>query len=131
MAVIHSLKVTVFILTGKLVVIHCLSKTFSNSSLFPKKVSFSYEFFERHINYFYRILTAIHYFNGTVHYSDVKLCIHPVLSTDFFSAYFRTPVTMKQTSYGSGHIFRAASIILKGELLLKAVTLLQKDFFSD
>ena len=32
-------------------------------------------------NYFYRIVAAIHYFNGTAHFSDVKICIHPVLPT--------------------------------------------------
>ena len=40
-------------------------------------------------NYFYRILAAIHYFNGTAHFSDIKICIHPVLPTYFLSVYFK------------------------------------------
>ena len=53
-AVIHSLKDTVFILTGDLAVIHCLSTIFSAIvCLFPKKkVGFSYAFFQRYYDYF-------------------------------------------------------------------------------
>ena len=38
-----------------------------------KKVGSSYAFFQRCDNYLYRILAAIHSFNGIVHFSDVKI----------------------------------------------------------
>ena len=46
-----------------------------------------------------------------------------------FSVYFKTSAAVKQTSYQSGDIFRAASIILKWEQQLEAATFWQKDFF--
>ena len=67
--------------------------------LLPKKVGSSYAFFQRYYNYFYRTLTLIHSFNSTVHFSDVKINNHLILRTYFLSVYFRTPVTVKQTSY--------------------------------
>ena len=60
--------------------------------LFPKKVGSSHVFFRRYFNYFYRILAAIHSFNGTVYFFDVKICSHAILPTHFLSAYFRTLV---------------------------------------
>ena len=81
-------------------------------------------------NYLYKILGAIHSFNGIVHFFYVKICGHPILPTHFRSAYFRTPVTVKQISYHRGSsIFRAAWIILKLEQLLEAPTFSQKEFF--
>ena len=47
----------------------------------------------------------------------------------FLSMYFRTPVTVKQTSYRSCYILRAALIILKWEQLLEAATFSQNSFF--
>ena len=110
MIFIHSLKRTVFILTGKLAIIHFLSDSFSSSILVV--FGCSYAFFQVYYNYFYRILAVIHSFNGTVYFSHVKMSSHPILLTYILSAYFRTPVTVKLTSYRSSYIFRAASILL-------------------
>ena len=60
----HSLKnifyififISIFILTGELAVIHCLSNSFSS----------------RYYNYFLQY-AAIHSLNGDVHFSDVKI----------------------------------------------------------
>ena len=65
----------------------------------------------------------------TVHFSDIKISCHPLLLMHFLSVYFRTPVAVKQTSYRSSYIFRAASIILKWEQPLEAATFCQKYFF--
>ena len=127
MAVTHSLKVTVFIWQKNLqssIVWVILSAIVC---LFPKKVAF----FQRYYNYFYRMLSAIHSFNGTVHFSDVKIYSHLMLPTHFLSAYFRTPVTMKQTSYRSSYILRAPSMILKWEQPLEAAIFSQKDLFQN
>ena len=35
---------------------------------FPKKVGFSYAIFQRYYNYFYKVLAAVHSFNGTVQF---------------------------------------------------------------
>ena len=61
-------------------------------------------------------------------FSEVKICSHPFLLTHSLFVYFRTPVTLKQTSYRSSYIFRAASIILKQQQPLEAATFSQKDF---
>ena len=90
----------------------CLSNSVSSGMFISKKVVSSYAFFQRYYNYFCRILAVIHS-NSSVHFSDVKICNHPVLRTHLLSAYFRTPVTVKQTSYRSSYIFSAASIILE------------------
>ena len=37
-----------------------------------------------------KILAAMHSFNGTVHFFDVKICNHPILLALFLSAYFKT-----------------------------------------
>ena len=78
MAVIHSLKGSVFILTGELAVIDCLSNSFSSICLFPKKVGSSYVFFHRHYIYFYRILAAIHsfilYIFVTLKFAAINFC---------------------------------------------------------
>ena len=39
---------------------------------------------------------------------DVEICRHSLLLTHFLLVYFRTLVTVKQTSYRSSYIFRAA-----------------------
>ena len=50
----------------------------------------------------------------------------------FLSAYFRTPVTLKQTSYRSSFIFRAVSIVLKWEQpLLWSLYFFAKITFSE
>ena len=128
MEAIHSLKGIVFILTGELAVIHCFVIL---SGLFSKKVGSSCAVFERYYNYFYRIFAAVHSFNGTVYFSEVKICSHPILLTHFLSAYSRTPATLKQTSSQSSYIFRRASIILKREQPIEGATFLQKDSFSE
>ena len=87
--------------------------------------------FQRYYNYFHRILAAIYSFNGTVHFSDTKICSHPILPSYFLSAYFRVPVTVKQISYRNSYIFRAASMILKWEQPLELATFLQKDFVQN
>ena len=46
-------------------------------------------------------------------FSDVKTCSDPIWPTSFLSAYFRTPVTVKQTYYRSSYISRAALVIMK------------------
>ena len=69
-----------------------------------------------------RSFAAIHAFGGTVDFSDVKICSHPLLSTHFLSVYLRISVTVKQTSYQNSYIFRAASVILKWEQPLEAAT---------
>ena len=126
----HSLQGTVFILTGELSVIHSKiihifeSNSSSSTMFISKKVGSSYAFFQSYYNYFYKILAAIHSFNDTVHFSVVKTCSHEIFPTQFLSAYFRTTVTVKQTSYWSSYIFRITSTILKS-------TFSQKDFFSE
>ena len=111
--IIYSLKDCVITLIGELADIHCLSIYSSNTMFISKKVGFTYAFFQRYYNFVYRILAVIHLSNRTVHFSDVKICCHPTLPMHFISVYFRTPVTVKQNSYQSSRIFRAASIILK------------------
>ena len=98
--------------------------------LFSKKIGSRYAFYivERHYNYLYRILGAIHSFNSTARFSDVRICSHPILPTHFLSAYFRTQVTVKKT-YQSSCIFRAASVLLKWEQLLKGTASSKKSFF--
>ena len=46
------------------------------------------------------MLVVIHSFNGTMH-SDAKICSDLVWPTHFLSAYFKTPVTVKQTYFRS------------------------------
>ena len=87
-----------FILTGYLGVIH-----FGNGMLIP-----NYDHFQRR-------LAAIHSLNGTVYFSDVKICRHRLLPAYFLSAYIRIPASVNQTSYQSSKVSRAASIILKWE----------------
>ena len=67
--------------------------------LFPKKVGSSYAFSWGLYNCFCKIFANIHSFNSTVHFSDVTIWSHLILPTHFLSAYFRTPVTVKETSY--------------------------------
>ena len=117
MAVIHSLKNTVFILAGERGVIHCFSNSFSSSMLICKKtVASSYAFIQSYYCYIDRILAPIHSFHGTVPFSDVKICSHLILLTYLHSAYSRKP----GISYPSSYMFRAASIILKWEQPLEA-----------
>ena len=132
MAFIHSLKVTAFILKEELAMIHCLSNSFSSGIFISKKIGSRYVFYivERHCNYLYRILAANHSFNSTARFSDVKICSHPIFPTHFLSAYFRTQVTVKKT-YQSSYIFRAASVLLKWEQLLKGTASSKKSFFSE
>ena len=99
--------------------------------LFPKEVGSSYAFFQSYYNYFYRIFAAIHFFNGTVHFYDVKICSHLIFPIHFLSVYIRTPVTVKQTRYHSSYTFRAASIMLEWEQPLEAASFSQKDFFQN
>ena len=96
------------------------------------------------------MLAVIHSFSVTVYFSDVKICI--LFCSRTFSVYFRTPVTVKQTSYQSSYIFRAAFpvdkerklnvyktfilrpvsiglIILKWEQPVEEASFSQKDFF--
>ena len=113
MVVIHSLKIIVFILTGELADIQCLNNSFSSIMFISEKCWFQLCVLSKYYNHFYRILAAIHYFNGTVQFSDVKIFSHPNLPTHFLSVYVKTPVPVKQTSYRSSYIFRVASIILK------------------
>ena len=93
MAVIDSLKDTVFILTGELAIIHCLSNSPSSTMFIPEKSWLHYAFFQRYYNYFYKILAAIYSFNGAVHFPDVKTCSHPILPKHFLFPYFRTLLT--------------------------------------
>ena len=74
--------------------------------------SLRYAFFQRHQNYFYRRLAAIHSFNSTVYFSDAKICSHPPLLAYFLSANFRIPVTVK-LPIEAANILRAALIVLK------------------
>ena len=85
--------------------------------LFKKTVGFSYAFFQKYHNYFYRILAAIHPFNGTAHFSDVKICNHPALPTHFPLEHR----SHRETNF-THYIFRAASIILKWQQPLQAAT---------
>ena len=64
--------------------------------------------------YFYRRPVTIHSFNGTVYFSDVKICSHSLLPAYIVPAYLRTPVTMKQTTHRISYIF-GAFIKLKWE----------------
>ena len=58
--------------------------------LFPKISWFQLCVLSKVLDYFYKILAAIHSFNGTVHFSDIKIYNHTLLLTHFLSAYFRT-----------------------------------------
>ena len=117
---------------GDLAVIHCLLEQF---------------FLQYYVYLQKKLVSAMRSFRGTmiiskeyslpsilstctVYFSDVKICSHPHLLTDFLSVYFRRPVAVKQTSYQSSYIFRAASIILKWEQPLEAVTFSQKYLFK-
>ena len=62
----YSLNRIVIILGGELTVIHCLSDSSAVICFFSKKGDSSYALFQRYFNYFYRILAASHYFNGTM-----------------------------------------------------------------
>ena len=130
MEVSHSLMGTVFILIRKFEVVHCLSNYFSSTKIIFKKRLAPAVFFQRNYNYFHIILATIHFFNVTVRFSDVTICSYPVLSTHFLSVYFTAPVTVKQISYQSNYIFRAASIILKWEQLFKQYFSAER-FFSE
>ena len=102
MAVIHSLTVTVFILTVELSIFNWVilsAVMFIPTPLPPqKKVGFSYAVFQRYYNYFYRIWSH-------------PICSHPNAAIQFFklSAYFKALVTVKQTSYWNRSIFGEAS----------------------
>ena len=123
------MKNIVFILTGDLAVIHWLIFP-AVVFLFPQKVVFNYAFLQSYYNYFYRTLAAINSCSSTVHFSDVKVCNYPLLSTYFLLVCFRIPVTVKKTTYCSSYIFRAASFKLKWELPLEVATFTQNDFFQ-
>ena len=97
MTFIHSLNGTIFICTGELAVIYCLSNSFSS----------------RYSNYFLEHSQAFIFFYGAVYFSNVKISSDPIWQTHFLSAYFRAPVTLKQTYYQNKHISRAESIIMK------------------
>ena len=102
MAVIHSLTVTVFILTVELSIFNWV--ILSAVMFIPppqKKVGFSYAVFQRYYNYFYRIWSY-------------PICSHPNAAIQFFklSAYFKALVTVKQTYYWNSCIFGEASILL-------------------
>ena len=102
-AFIQSLKGTIFILTWELVVIFCLSNSFSS----------------RFYSYF-------------LEYShDVKICSDPIWPMHFLSAYFRTPGTVKETYYRSIYMSRAVSIRMKWEKPLEAATFSPRDFFQN
>ena len=130
-AVIHSLKDTVLILTGDLAFIHCLmSHSFSSSIFISKKSWFQLCILSEMLSLFLRNTRSHPFFqkNGTVYFYDIKICSYPLLLTNFFSVNFWTPVTVKQTSYQKRYIFRVASIILKWKQPLQAATFSQKYF---
>ena len=79
-------------------------------------------------DYFCKMFVGIHSFNSSVYFSGYKICSHLHLLTHFFSMHFRTPVTVKQTSYRKSYIFRAASITLKLEQSLQVAPFSQKNF---
>ena len=62
-------------------------------------------------------------------FSDVKMCSHTSLAMQILSAYFGTPVTIKQFPYKSSCIFRAELIILKREHLKQSF--FRRKNFSD
>ena len=116
MGFIHSLNGTIFIFTGELTVIHCLSNSFSR----------------RYCNYF------LEYSQASIHLT--VLCIFLMLKfaaiqfgkRTFFQAYFTTPVTMKQTYYKSSYISRAELIIMKWKIFAGTFfqLMFRKSFFS-
>ena len=117
-------------MAGDLVVFHCFFEHLSPLvSLFTKKVAFSCAFFLMYYDYFCKMFVGIHSFNSSVYFSGYKICSHLHLLTHFFSMHFRTPVTVKQTSYQSSYIFRAGSVILKWEQWIEAATSPQKIFY--
>ena len=60
----------------------------------------------------------------------MKIFTQAILQTHFLSAYFRTPVTVKQTPYRGTYTFRATSVILKQVQPLEAAIFLWEDFFQ-
>ena len=92
----------------------------------------SYALFQRYYNYFYIRLVAIHFFNCAWYFSDVKICSHSLFPSFliFFSAYFGTPLTVKQISHPSRSIFRAHWLYwYKSSYFFEAATFSQKDNF--
>ena len=94
---------------------------------FPKKAGPSYAFIQRYYKYSYRMLAAIHSFNGNVDFSDINICNYPVLMMDFQHTLEHHSPWNKLLSY----IFRAASIMLKREQPLEWATFSQKAFFQN
>ena len=80
---------------------------------------------------FQKMLVAINSFIGNSHISGIKICSHSILPKDFLSAYFRTPVSMKKTSYQSSYFFKAASIILKWEQPFEVAKFTRKYIFQN
>ena len=125
MTLIHSLKGTVFIFTGELAVIYCLSNTFNSQQYYVY-------FHKKLVHAFLQRYHSIHShpsFKDTAYFSDVRFRSYPILPTHFLSSYFRTPGIVKQTYYQRSYIFSAASIILKRVQLLEAATFSREDFF--
>ena len=69
-----------------------------------KKVGSIYAFFQRCDNYLYRILAAIHSFNGIVHFSDVKILPMQLSFNLFLNTSYR------ETNFWSKHLYFQNSI---------------------
>ena len=125
MAVIHSLKGSVFILLRKFAIIHCLRISSSIAGWY--------------YNYLYNILAAIHFFNGIVHFSDFRIWSHIILPTHFLLAYLRTPVTVKQISHRCSCILRATrnensqlkQLLFRRKILFKIPSCLEQLLLSN
>ena len=61
----------------------------------------------------------------------LKFALIQFLPMLFLSAYFRTPVNMKQTYYQISYFFKAALFIMKWEQPHEAATFSKKDFFQN
>ena len=124
MAVIHFLKGSVFILIGEFALAtHVYFQKMLVPTMRPfKGTTIIYTEYSEPST----VSTVLY-----IVFTDVKVCSHSVLSTPLLSAYFRTPVTVKQISYQSSCIFWAASIISKWEQPLEAYIFSQNHFFQN
>ena len=92
-----------YILTGDPAAFHSSNNSFRSDLFISKKLGSSFAFFQRHYNYFCRILAAIHYFNSTVHFSYFKICNHSLWQRTFFQSI--SGISHHETNFLSKQLF--------------------------
>ena len=86
MTVIHSL-CALYLFWWENLQSSCLSYSLSSNVYLVKKLFPAISSFRSTITGSINVLAAIHSFNGTAHFSDVKICSRPILPTLFFSVF--------------------------------------------